>query len=86
MRPIFSCPQSHYIRKGQPGHDPHYKIGPFLDLILENFQSCFQLGREVSLDESMIGFKGHLDFIQYMPKKPTKWGLKAFVVSDSITG
>ncbi len=77
---------SHYIPKGQPGHDPLYKIRPFLDKILENFQFCFQLGREVSLDESMIGFKGRLGFIQYMPIKPTKWGLKAFVVSDSVTG
>ncbi len=77
---------NHFIPKGQPGHDPLHKIRPFLNKILENFQSSFQLGREVSLDESMIGFKGRLGFVQYMPKKPTKWGLKAFVVSDSVTG
>ncbi len=77
---------SHYIPKGQPGHDLLHKIRPFLNKILDNFQSCFQLGREVSVDESMIGFKGRLGFVQYMPKKPTKWGLKAFVVSDSTTG
>jgi len=40
----------------------------------------------VSVDETMIGFKGRLGFIQYMPKKPTKWGLKAFVLSDAHTG
>ena len=34
----------------------------------------------------MIGFKGRLGFIQYMPKKPTKWGLKAFVLADAHTG
>ncbi|CAI7992357.1 PiggyBac transposable element-derived protein 4, partial [Geodia barretti] len=34
----------------------------------------------------MIGFKGRLTFIQYMPKKPTKWGLKAYVLADSTTG
>ncbi len=28
----------------------------------------------------MIGFKGRLGFVQYMPKKPIKWGLKAVVV------
>ncbi len=77
---------NHFIHKGQPGHDPLHKIRPFLDKILDNFRSSFQLGREVSLDESMIAFKGHLGFVQYMPKKPTKWGLKAFVVSDSVTG
>ena len=34
----------------------------------------------------MIGFKGRLGFVQYMPKKPTKWGLKAFVLADGVTG
>ena len=24
--------------------------------------------------------------IQYMPKKPTKWGFKAFILADSRTG
>ena len=34
----------------------------------------------------MIGFKGRLSFIQYLPKKPTKWGMKAFVLADSRNG
>ena len=34
----------------------------------------------------MIGFKGRVSFIQYCPLKPTKWGLKAFVLADSETG
>ena len=34
----------------------------------------------------MIGFKGRLSFIQYMPKNPTKWGMKAFVLADSKSG
>ena len=31
-------------------------------------------------------FKGRLSFLQYMPKKPTKWGLKAWMLADSHTG
>ena len=34
----------------------------------------------------MVSFKGRLWFIQYMPKKPTKWGMKAFVLADAISG
>ena len=34
----------------------------------------------------MIGFKGRVGFCQYFPMKPTKWGLKAFVLTDSATG
>ena len=34
----------------------------------------------------MIGTKGHLSFLQYMPKKPTKWGIKVWICSESKTG
>ena len=77
---------SQYKKKGEPGHDPLYKLRPFLTPLIANFQSSYTLHREVSVDESMIGFKGRLGFIQYMPKKPTKWGMKAFVLSDARTG
>ena len=77
---------SQYIKKGEPGHDPLYKLRPFLTPLIAHFQSSYTLHREVSVDESMIGFKGRLGFIQYMPKKPTKWGMKAFVLSDAHTG
>ena len=73
---------SKYIPKGQAGHDPLYKLRPFIDPLLNNFRAAYNLGREISIDESMIGFKGRLYFIQYMPKKPTKWGMKAFVLDE----
>ena len=73
-----------YIAKGQPGHDPLYKLRPFMDPLLENFKAAYNLGREIAIDESMIGFKGRLHFIQY--KKPTKWRMKAFVLADSSSG
>ena len=75
-----------YRRKGEPGHDPLYKMRPFIEPLFENFRSCYTLSKEISVDESMIAFKGRLSFIQYMPKKPTKWGMKAFVLADSKTG
>ena len=34
----------------------------------------------------MIKFKGRLLFKQYMPKKPTKWGIKCFSLNESDTG
>jgi hypothetical protein len=34
----------------------------------------------------MVGFKGRLSFLQYLPRKPTKWGMKAFVLADSSNG
>ena len=86
LRFLHLSDSSKYIPKGQPGYDPLYKIRPFVDPLLKNFQSAYNLGREVSIHESMIGFKGRLHFIQYMPDKPTKWGMKAFVLADSKNG
>ncbi len=40
-----------------------------------------------TIDEAMIPFKGRLRcFKQYMKGKPTKWGIKVFVLSVAPTG
>ena len=77
---------SQYIPKGQPGYNALYKVCPFLDALILHIKQAYTLGREISVDESMIGFKGRLSFIQYLPNKPTKWGMKAFVLADSKSG
>ena len=62
------------------------KVSPLLDHLLDRFQRIYYPHRELSIDETMIGFKGRVSFIQYCPLKRTKWGLKAFVLADSETG
>ena len=69
-----------------PEYDPLYKIRPFYDELIENFQKYYVPGQDISIDESIIGFKGRLSWIQYMPKKPTKWGIKSWVLAESDTG
>jgi len=34
----------------------------------------------------MIGFKGRFFLKQYLPGKPTKWGIKAWGLADSANG
>ena len=62
------------------------KVESLLKYLLVRFQSAFYPACELSVDETMIGFKGRVGFRQYCPLKPTKWGLKAFVLADSATG
>ena len=76
----------HYKKRGEPGYDPLYKLRPFIDPLFDNFQAHYVLYQELSIDETMIGFNGRIYFIQYMPNKPTKWGMKAYVLADSHTG
>lgn len=61
------------------------KIRPILD-VTKQFTAVFQPGCEISVDEAMIGYKGRLCFKQYMPMKPTKWGIKAWVAAESESG
>ena len=52
----------------------------------QNFGQCYQPSRDVSIDEAMVQFDGRLCWMQYMPKKPVKWGIKLWCHCDSTTG
>ena len=74
------------IPHGQPGHDKLFKIRSLLDVVVPRFQNEYSLHQECVIDEAMIPFKGRLAFKQYMKDKPTKWGIKVFVLADSHNG
>ena len=73
-------------RMGTPRYDKLYKVRTFHDMLSRRFQSLFNPGPEVTIDEAMIPYKGRLSFIQYMKDKPTKWGIKVWTLSDAKTG
>ena len=66
-----------------PNFDRLYKVRKLLDIICPKFESAYTTHQEVSIDEAMIPFQGRLSFKQYMKDKPTKWGIKAFVLCDA---
>mgnify|MGYP002224293578 CR=1 FL=1 len=70
---------------GEQNYDFLYKVRPALDII-KKYGHHYKPGRDLSVDEAMIGFKGRFNIKQYMPKKPTKWGIKAWGIADSKTG
>lgn len=75
------------VPKGQDGYDPLYKVRPILDLTKDTYMQIFEPAKELSIDESMVKFKGRLNFKQYLPSKPsTKWGLKIWSLAESNTG
>ena len=63
-----------YRKKGEPCHDPLHKLRPFLEPLLCNFRNNYTLSKEISIDETMIGFKDRLSFIQYYAKKANEMG------------
>ena len=67
-------------------HDPLYKVCPMLDMMDRTFVQSYKSGRDLSFDEGCCPYKGRVIFRCYNPKKPAKWHLKMFEVSDSRTG
>lgn len=59
-----------------------YRID-FLRGIVKKFAKVYTPTQNLSLDEAMCRVKGKKT---YCPLKPTKWGLKFFVLAESLTG
>ncbi|CAC5370491.1 unnamed protein product [Mytilus coruscus] len=68
---------------GNENYDPLYKIKPLLTHFNTTFQQEYTPHRNITVDETMIPFKGRVQFKQYMAQKPHKWGVKAWVLADS---
>lgn len=66
--------------------DKLWKVRWFLDYLSSRFQELYEVNGQVTVDESMVKFKGRLAFRQYLPMKPTKWGIKVWVMAESSTG
>lgn len=74
-----------HVDRVQEETDFLHKVRLMLD-VAKRFKEVFQPGCEISVDEAMIGYKGRLSFKQYMPMKPTKWGIKVWVAAESKSG
>ena len=86
MKFLHLADNSRMIPRGQPGHSKIFKVEHVVNSLVQNYKSSYIMKKEISVDESMIAYKGRLSFLQYMPKKPHKWGIKAWVLSEAHTG
>ena len=71
---------------GSPGYSKLGKLGPIIKMIGEQFAKVCYPGKEVSVDEAMIPFKGRSSLKQYLPMKPIKRGIKVWAQADANTG
>lgn len=70
-------------QRGDPSYDKLYKIRPVIDELQKKFWDCYLPSQNLSIDESMIRFKGRSSMKQYMPKKPIKRGYKVWMLADN---
>ena len=78
-RYIHFCDNSKKKKKGEKGYDPLFKVSNALDEIGKGLRRAWKSGQRVTIDESMIKYMGRaVPFVQYMPAKPIKHGIKVF--------
>ena len=58
-------------------------IKEVLDLHNGNLRRHYSPGAYLTVDEQLVPFRGRCSFIQYMPSKPAKYGLKLFWICDA---
>jgi len=52
---------------------------------IKNSQQAYNVGEFLTIDEMLVAFRGRCGFIQYMTKKPDRYGLKIYALCDAQT-
>ena len=73
----------HLASHGDPAHDRLGKVRPLITYLSNKFATLYEPSKEVAVDEAIINFQGCSNLKHYMPKKPTKCGIKVWIVGDS---
>jgi hypothetical protein len=69
--------------KKDSNQDRLFKLKPILDLLKVRFSSVYTPGSIVSVDETMIPWRGRLLFKQYLLGKAHKYGVKMYKLADT---
>jgi hypothetical protein len=63
-----------------------FKIFPVISYLNNKFQDLYLPNQDISIDESLTLWIGHLSFKQYIPLKASKFGIKTYELCDATTG
>ena len=69
--------------RNEDGHDVLHKVRPIINLVNKTWPKSMHLSKNIAIDEAMVKYKGRCHFLQYLPAKPVKWGLKVWALCDS---
>ena len=72
----FNDNEDRYFNPNDENHDRLHKLQPFLELMRNQMRTVFTPGRELSVDESLVLFKGGLKFRQFIHTKRARFGIK----------
>lgn len=61
------------------------KLAAIRDIVEKFISSCknnYNPSEQLTIDEQLVAFRGRCSFIMYMPKKPSKFGIKIIMLVD----
>src|ERR1700744_5255787 len=67
---------------GDASPDPLSRVRPFIQSLQYSFPHHYSPSQLLTLDETMVAFKGRSDIKQYIPSKPHKWGYKIYCLAS----
>lgn len=72
-------------REERKKNDKLAPIRQIFDMFVTACHSNYTPGPDCTVDESLLSFRGRCGFKQYIPNKPSKYGIKLFVLADNDT-
>ncbi|CAG2189437.1 unnamed protein product [Mytilus edulis] len=73
-------------KRNDPAYRPSQRFKPLLDFVNRKFLRFYNPRRELSVDESLVGTKGKTSMLQYIPSKRSRFGVKFWMLVESVTG
>ncbi|XP_016521942.1 piggyBac transposable element-derived protein 4-like [Poecilia formosa] len=70
-------------KKGTPEYDRLHRLRPLYDSLQIACKAVYHPRQHLSVDERMVATKAKTSLKQYIKSKPTRWGIKLFVLSDN---
>lgn len=74
---------NHFNRVERLAVDRAAPITALWEMMNKNLSMCYKPSDAITVDEQLYPFKGRVKFLQYMPSKPAKYGIKIFWVCDA---
>ena len=83
---LHYCDESLTPPRDDMAYDKLYKVRLLTDHLGRRFAEEYTPHEQVAVDECMGPFRGRLSFKQFHKDKPTKWGIKVWMLVDSYMG
>eukprot|EP00795_Rhopilema_esculentum_P006511 gene6511-11974_t len=84
LRFLHLADNSKQLPRSDPNYNKLYKLGDLMACFNKCFKEMYAPRQNLSIDEQMIGTKLRIGFLQYMLKKPKKFGMGLELLETDI--